>query len=219
MFSQREFSSALIIGFAVCSSGQALAQATVFPSLAVGELSSFAVESHPINYYPTGSSTSFSKQISFSLSEEADIRIDMRMLSAGFKYNSITLVGHQFKLFNDTHTLLGTSAADADFENHGSYQCTEFASVWCVNQGVTLAQQLAAGNYLIEFSSNVSGTRASDVYFGVAKNEPAVLTSYLGQMTPAGAVPESSTWAMMALGLLGLGAGVRKHRQGTDSNL
>lgn len=212
MFSQSGFSLALIIGVATCSSGQALAQATVFPSLAVGELSTFAVAIQPVNYFNTGPSTSFSKQISFSLSEEADVRIDMRMLAASWRYNGINLWNHQFKLFNDTHTLLGTSAADADFENHDSYRCTASLDVWCRNQGVTLAQHLAAGNYSIEFSSVVSGTRAADVYFGVARNEPAVLPSYLAQMTPPNAVPETSSWAMMLIGLMGLGA-IAKRRQ------
>lgn len=206
MFSNRTLSWALAMGFMASTSGHALAQTFTQPSYDFGLVSTFATVTAP-------TASPFSKQLTFSLNSAADIRIDARMLAVGYKYDGATsrLSNPVFNLFDSTHTLVGTSAIDASFAQTDGNDCT-FTQCF-FNQGVTLAKTLSAGSYSIEFSSYVLGTRPNTLHFGVSKNEASVLATYLAQVTPAGAVPETSTWAMMALGLLALGAGARKNRQ------
>ena len=208
MFSFREISAAVLIVAAVTAGPDALAAFTQ-PSYDFGTVSTFATVA-----VPTSGSGTFSKELTFSLSDAADVRIDARMVASSYKYDGATsfLSNPVFNLFDSSHTLIGTSAIDSTFaqtDGNGGSGC--FFTLCVSNQGITLARGLAAGSYSIEFSSFVSGTRPNQLHFGVSKNEAAVISAYLAQVTPAGAVPETSTCAMMLLGLAALGVGIRKH--------
>ncbi|MGH6645735.1 PEP-CTERM sorting domain-containing protein [Aquabacterium sp.] len=205
MISVRNIGAALAVICVTTAATNATAAFTQ-PSYDFGNVSTFATVA-----VPTSSGT-FSKELTFSLSSAADIRIDARLVGSSYKYDGATsyLSNPAFNLFDSNHTLIGTSVLDSTFAQRDGNGCT-FTQCF-FNQGVTLAQNLAAGSYSIEFSSFVSGTRANQLHFGVSKNEASVISAYLTQVTPAGAVPEASTCAMMLLGLAGLSLGVRKQR-------
>lgn len=207
MYSNRLHAAAAVLCLATTVSTGASA-AFSEPSFDFGNISSFAVTvdpSHAANLY--------TKQLTFSLSEDADVRIDMRAALQSYKYVGATfsLSNSTFNLYDANHTLLGTSAIDPTFaQTDGNSGC--FFVVCRYNLGVTLQSSLKAGNYAIEFSATSLGFSTPNMYFGVSKNEATTINTYLTQVTPAGAVPEASTYAMMLLGLTALGVAFRKHQ-------
>lgn len=202
MTSFRHFRFALGVCVASAMASSAIAAAHDF-----GDVSTFATTSEAV----TGGAM-YTKLLTFSLNSAADVRIDMRAIGYGYKYDAGTfrLASPVFSLFDSNHARLAYSIPDTGFSQTDGNDCTFTPCTF--NQGLTLSQSLAAGSYSIEFASYVLGTRQSTVHFGVSKNEASVISAYLTQVTPAGAVPEASTCAMMLLGLAGLGLGVRKQR-------
>ena len=198
----------LTIGMAIfLTAGVSTGAAAAFtePSYDFGNVSSFAVmvdPSHSANLY--------SKQLTFSLTGDTGIRIDMRAAEQSYKYVSATfaLGSATFNLFDASHALLGTSTIDPTFAqsdgNNGLFVVRRY------NLGVTLQSTLKAGNYSIEFSAANLGFNTPDMYFGVSKNEASTIKTYLTTVTPPNAVPEASTAVMMLLGLTALGLCARQ---------
>ncbi|HEX5355760.1 MAG TPA: hypothetical protein VFW93_06065 [Aquabacterium sp.] len=199
-------------------SGQALAQ-TAFtePSYDFGPINSFAVLNDPSH---AGNTSTYAKQLSFSLDSASDVRLDLRYV--WYSYRSLVTSGfynESFKLYDSAHTLVGTGSLDSSFA--GGYCTGEIRYQQCwANHGLTLATNLSAGNYSIEFSGTRDfGPYTPNLYFGVSKADAAAIDQYYKQITPAGAVPENSTITLMGLGLIGLLLTRRPSRQALDNTI
>ncbi len=91
----------------------------------------------------------------------------------------------------------GTLLASADI--------LPYPSTGSQSANIDYAPLLDVGNYFVELKGTEAGTSSYAIHIGTT-------------VTTTGAVPELSTWAMMAVGFVGLGfAGYRKARDGRVS--
>lgn len=176
--------------------------ATTFsePAYDFGVVSSYAVTVDPSH----ASAYAYSKLLTFNLTSNADVRIDMRALESASKYYSATFAIYNpvFKLYDASHNLLGTSVDDPTFAQSDGGNCIYG---YCqFNDGVTLSTSLQAGSYAIEFSGSSPGFNSPTLHFGISKNEAATINEYLKELTPTNAIPEPGTYALTLLGLSAL---------------
>ena len=155
----------------------------------------------------------YDRSFTFTLATDATVRIDMREIgnthwlsnyAAGLTDVSLTLL-------NGSNQLIGTAAVDAAF-NGSKTEClsggkcrTAFAL------GHTLTTLLTAGTYTMGLTGRSLGSGPESVLnLGVLVLGAGDAGSYFSAITPATNLPEPGAWAMMGLGLLGIGVVARR---------
>lgn len=176
------------------------------PAYDFGTISAYATARQPAPSYGANGDYSgiYSKQLTFNLSSDEAIRIDVRAAQQQHsKYNDATRYfgTASFNVFDSTHTLIGTSVADPTYSAR-SCEYYGTSSRCSIELGLTFASTLKAGAYSFEFNGTITGHSFPEVYFGVALDQPNLIPAYLKDVTSP--TPEPATAIMMALGLTGL---------------
>lgn len=202
-----------LLAFGALSATQLAVAAYTAPSVDLGTVDPWVMVQQGFAKYEYANS----QTLSFSLAAASDVRIDARTLQQSWKYDQSTfkITSAEFKVFDASHALVGISSLDTLFQGESCENKPSSPVPFCTsNYGLTFDGNLSAGSYTIEFSLTKIGSLQPIFNFGVALDDPAALGAYLGAITPAHAVPEASTFAMMGLGLAGLAFAAHARRKG-----
>lgn len=200
-----------VAGIGLCSTLAAHAVTTA-PTVNLGDLSTFAAFT---DTDARGFNQAYDRLFTFTLDSEATVRIDMRQIGNSHWLDNYAagLYGTRLTLSNSSNVLVGAATVDPAF-NGTQASClsgpkcnVQFA------QGLSFTAALAAGTYTMELTGTSLGSGGGSVLrVGALVVGAGDQVAYLSAITPATNLPESGSWAMMGLGLLGVAAVVRARR-------
>ena len=177
--------------------------ATTGPTLDLGTVSEFATVQVPKTPSLAIYGQTFEQKVNFVLNEAGTVRVDMREI--GFAHwladyeSSLRVDG--FSLLDGNQQLVGSGAPDPEFtgSNIACYsggKCSgEFA------KGYTLTSNLQAGSYTMRLNGYWDGARMPELNYGVLVVGVGAPRPYFATLSSATALPELSSWFMMAVGL------------------
>lgn len=158
----------------------------------------------------------YDRALTFTLASDATVRIDMRQIGNTHWLNQYAagLTNVSLTLSTSSDQLLGTAALDNAFKGEKAECLSGGKCRVTFAQGYTLTTALTAGTYRMDLTGQSLGSGPGSVLnLGVLLVGAGDQGAYFNAITPATNLPEPGAWAMMGLGLLGIGVVARQRQQ------
>lgn len=201
---------------ALCLVSTGVCAATTGPTLGLGTVTEFETVQVPKTPSLVGYGQTFEQKVTFTLDAAANVRVDMREIGLAHwltEYRSDLRVDG-FSLLDSKQQVIGSAAADPGFTG-SSITC--YSGGKCLGEfarGYTLTSALQAGSYTMRLNGYWDGGRMPELNYGVLVLGVGAPEAYFSALTSVTAIPELSSWVMMAIGLCALTWGTQARRRG-----
>lgn len=196
---------------ALCLISTGVCAATTGPTLDLGTVAEFATVQVPKTPSLVVYGQTFEQKVTFTLDTAASVRVDMREIGfmqwLSWYQSSLRVDG--FALLDSKQQIIGSAAADPDFTGD-TIRC--FQGVKCSGEfakGYTLTSDLQAGSYTMRLNGYWEGEAMPELNYGVLVLGAGAPKPYFASLSSATALPEMSSWFMMAVGLTAMAWGAK----------
>lgn len=177
--------------------------ATTGPTLGLGTVTEFETVQVPKTPSLVVFGQTFEQKVTFTLDAAANVRVDMREIGLTHwltEYKSDLRIDG-LSLLDSQQQVIGSAAADPGFTG-SSLTCLSGGK--CVGEfgrGYTLTSALQAGSYTMRLNGYWEGGLMPELNYGVLVLGAGAPQAYFSALTSVTAIPELSSWVMMAIGL------------------
>lgn len=195
----------------LCVLSTGVCAATTGPTLDLGTVTEFATVRVPKTPSLVEFGQTFEQKVTFKLDAAATVRVDMREI--GFmqwlEYYKSSLRVDGFALLDSKQQNIGSATVDPDFtgDTIACYQAGKCSGEFA--KGYTLTSDLQAGSYTMRLNGYWDGERMPELNYGVLVLGAGAPKPYFASLSSATALPEVSSWFMMAVGLTAMAWGAK----------